>query len=82
MPLAASHPRTYAWYELVSKFPPATREKWPASGAGGKSKPSSGAQGQSALNIGDLEAFYKAAKKRFDDESEFHERAKANVVKL
>lgn len=32
--------------------------------------------------IGDLQAFYKESKKRFDDDEEFKKRAYANVVKL
>lgn len=35
-----------------------------------------------ALQLSDLETFYKAAKKRFDDEAGFADRARALVVKL
>jgi len=40
------------------------------------------AQGGAVPNLADLEAFYRQAKVRFDDEPEFSDRARANVVKL
>jgi arginyl-tRNA synthetase len=39
-------------------------------------------QGAENTNIGDLEAFYVAAKKRFDEDSSFADEARATVVRL
>ena len=81
--MMARPPPGYDVEHLDDNAPPALRATWDSDAAADSDEAlAASAAAAAAVDIGDLVAFYKRAKARFDEDDAFKERARAAVVAL